>query len=153
MKVLLAVDGSTCSERASQMLIAQLARADNEVRVVHVDEWPRDLPPASTFTRGPHAGADIMASHERRRNEAEAMVARVTTQLKEAGFSATGDVIEGEARQAILDAAVAWPADLIIMGSHGRTGLNRLLLGSVSDGVSRHATCSVQIVRDSTAKE
>ena len=42
--------------------------------------------------------------------------------------------------------AAAWPADDIVMGSHGRRGMNRLLLGSVSEGVVRHATCSVQVV-------
>jgi nucleotide-binding universal stress UspA family protein len=47
----------------------------------------------------------------------------------------------------ILDDAEKWPADLIVLGSHGLKGLNRFLLGSVSDAVSRHAACSVQVVR------
>jgi len=47
-----------------------------------------------------------------------------------------------------LDAASEWHADLIMVGSHGRTGLDRLLIGSVSEVVARHAPCSVQIVRD-----
>jgi nucleotide-binding universal stress UspA family protein len=53
----------------------------------------------------------------------------------------------GDARQVILDEAQEWPADLVVLGSHGRTGMKRVLLGSVSDSVSRHARCSVQIVR------
>lgn len=45
------------------------------------------------------------------------------------------------------DAAVQRPSDLIVIGSHGRTGLQRFFLGSVSDGVVRHAKCSVEVVR------
>jgi len=47
----------------------------------------------------------------------------------------------------IIDDAKKWGADLIVVGSHGRTGLDRFLLGSVSEAVARHAACSVEIVR------
>ena len=57
-------------------------------------------------------------------------------------------MVQGDARQTILDQATAWEADVIVLGSHGRTGVTRVLLGSVSDSVSRHAPCSVVIVRD-----
>jgi nucleotide-binding universal stress UspA family protein len=57
-------------------------------------------------------------------------------------------VIEGEPREEILAMAEAWPADAIVVGSHGRKGLDRVLLGSVSDGVVRHAACSVMVVRE-----
>jgi nucleotide-binding universal stress UspA family protein len=67
--------------------------------------------------------------------------------LRKAGFQSTGVVRTGEARQQIIDYATEWPADLIVLGSHGRRGLNRFLLGSVSEGVVRHAPCSVEIVR------
>jgi nucleotide-binding universal stress UspA family protein len=44
-------------------------------------------------------------------------------------------------------AAKAWPADLIVIGSHGRAGIVRTLLGSVAEGVMRHASCPVLVVR------
>jgi nucleotide-binding universal stress UspA family protein len=47
----------------------------------------------------------------------------------------------------MLDGAAAWRADLIVVGSHGKTGLDRLLLGSVSEHIARHAPCSVEMVR------
>ncbi len=59
----------------------------------------------------------------------------------------TNEVGEGEPKDAILNIAAAWSADLIVMGSHGRTGLDKLLLGSVSQAVALHAPCSVAIVR------
>ena len=47
----------------------------------------------------------------------------------------------------IVNAAKDWPADLIVIGSHGRGGLKRALLGSVAEGVMRHAHCPVLVVR------
>jgi nucleotide-binding universal stress UspA family protein len=47
----------------------------------------------------------------------------------------------------ILDCATKWKADLIVVGSHGKNGIQRLLLGSVSEYVATHAKCSVEIVR------
>lgn len=62
-------------------------------------------------------------------------------------FEITTEVVEGSAKQAILDEAERWGADLIVVGSHGRRGLQRFLLGSVSQAVALHAPCSVEIVR------
>lgn len=47
----------------------------------------------------------------------------------------------------ILEAAEAWHADLIVLGSHGRKGLGRFLIGGISNTVARHAHCSAEIVR------
>lgn len=54
----------------------------------------------------------------------------------------------GSAASAIVDEAVAWNADLIVVGSHGHGFWGRTLLGSVSDEVVHHAPCSVMVVRD-----
>jgi nucleotide-binding universal stress UspA family protein len=67
--------------------------------------------------------------------------------LHSAGFSVNTRIIEAEARNGILDIAAEWGADLIVLGSHGRKGLQRFLLGSVAEFVARHANCSVEIVR------
>jgi nucleotide-binding universal stress UspA family protein len=50
----------------------------------------------------------------------------------------------------IVNAATEWPADLIVIGSHGRAGIRRALLGSVAEGVMRHAPCPVLVVRAKT---
>ena len=57
---------------------------------------------------------------------------------------------EAPAAQAILDAAAEWKADLIVMGSHGRTGVRRLVLGSVTEEVLRMAPCPVLTVKGPT---
>jgi nucleotide-binding universal stress UspA family protein len=61
----------------------------------------------------------------------------------------------GRPKEAIVDTAEQWPADLIVMGSHGRHGVGRFLLGSVSLSVLSQAPCSVAIVKlpDGTAQD
>jgi nucleotide-binding universal stress UspA family protein len=69
--------------------------------------------------------------------------------LAKAGFGLySGDSMPfGDPRSCILDVAKEWGADLIVLGSHGRRGLDRFLLGSVSETVAVHAPCSVRVVR------
>ena len=78
---------------------------------------------------------------------ARALVDRIAEELRRAGFKAQTRVEVGDAREGILDCAAEWGADLIIVGSHGQRGIQRFLLGSVSEFVARHAKCSVEIVR------
>ena len=75
-------------------------------------------------------------------------VTTAAKQLRAAGFNdVTTAVEEGIAKSVLVEAATSWPADLVMMGSHGRRGLARFLMGSVSEGVSRVSPCSVEIVR------
>ena len=69
--------------------------------------------------------------------------------LRERGFTVQTEVtLPREApAHAIVDAAEEWQADLIVLGSHGRRGFDRLVLGSVSESVAMHAHCSVEVVR------
>ena len=67
--------------------------------------------------------------------------------LASAGLKAEGAVLTGKAKEAILEEAQKWAADLILVGSHGRRGFRRFLLGSVSEAVAMNAPCSVVVVR------
>jgi nucleotide-binding universal stress UspA family protein len=62
-----------------------------------------------------------------------------------------GKVVTGSVRDCIVDEAESWQADLIVMGSHGRTGMSRFLLGSVAESVLGRSPCSVEIIRTSKA--
>lgn len=57
------------------------------------------------------------------------------------------EVHEGYTADRILELADAWPADLIVVGSHGRKGITRFLLGSVSQSIVSHSNCSVEVVK------
>jgi nucleotide-binding universal stress UspA family protein len=79
--------------------------------------------------------------------QAEILVTKVAEVLRSKGLKVTAAVEHGDPRSKIIDTAKEWHADLIVLGSHGRKGLDRFLMGSVSEAVARHAPCSVQIVR------
>jgi nucleotide-binding universal stress UspA family protein len=55
--------------------------------------------------------------------------------------------LSGDPKAVILDEAGQWGADLIVVGSHGWRGIDRLMMGSVSESVAMHAHCSVEVIR------
>jgi nucleotide-binding universal stress UspA family protein len=152
MKILLAIDGSECSEAALQAVIAQLRPHTSDVRVIHAVNWEHIVPISLQFERGSEVARAYQRLRDLTARNAEALVARAARQLQDAGFSTSTLAREGEPRRVILDCAAVWHADLIVVGSHGRAGLDRLLLGSVSEHIARYAACSVEIVRIANAK-
>ncbi len=138
MKILLAIDDSKFSEAAAQAVIARHRVQGLEVRVLHAAEPPTLLmAPDMTAYMPPSESAE----------EAKALVAKTADAMRSAGVSVTTAVVQGDPKSIIIDDAKAWGADLIVLGSRGRKGLERFLLGSVSGAVLRHAHCSVEIVR------
>ena len=140
MKILLAIDDSKYSAAAAKSLAGQFRPQDTEIRVLHV------LEPVA-ISEPPQMSPRYYPELEDALPQSRELVERVAQTLSSAGFKATGSVAKGDARTVILEHAAEWPADLIVMGSHGRKGLGRFFLGSVSEAVARHAPCSVQIVR------
>jgi len=141
MRLLLATDGSTFADAATQAVIAEVKRDGADIRVIHVVDSKKELLPEMTAL-----DAEVMNAPARRRS-AEALVDATAQLLRIGGFNTTTMVVWGDPRSQIIQAAKEWQADAIVLGSHGRTGLHELLMGSVSDAVSRHAPCSVEIVR------
>ena len=140
MKILLAIDDSKFSEAAAKSLAGQFRPEETEVRVLQVVE-PIAIsePPEMAPGYFPELADQLPRARE--------VVDRVAKMLSSAGFRVTTSVATGDARSVILERAAEWHADLIVLGSHGRTGLGRFFLGSVSEAVARHAHCSVQIVQ------
>ena len=81
-----------------------------------------------------------IAATERLRN----FVDRAT----EAGVRSQFKQINSDVGRGICEQAKTWPADLVMVGSHGRTGLGEMLLGSVSNYVMHHAPCSVLVIHE-----
>ncbi|MBK7836690.1 MAG: universal stress protein [Candidatus Obscuribacter sp.] len=65
----------------------------------------------------------------------------------------TTQIADGDAKEIIMDTAVAWGADLVVVGSHGRTSLSKLVLGSVSENIAAQAPCAVAILRELISDE
>ena len=82
----------------------------------------------------------------------EEVVAGAARDLKQAGLSVTSRVAQGDPRMVILETAQQEHADLIVVGSHGRTGLPKLIMGSVASHVVTHAHCNVLVVKQPRAR-
>lgn len=143
-RILVAVDGSDTSDRALEEAIALAKSCGAQLRLVHgVDEvtlnWDGEyINPAEIWEAMAKSGRAIL----------DKAVARATG----AGLQADAKLIEittlgQRIPQAIAEAAESWPADLIVIGTHGRRGLSHLLLGSVAEGVVRVATKPVLLIR------
>src|SRR5665213_702670 len=144
MKILLAIDDSEFSKAATQAVIARIRPRGTQVRVLHVVE-----PPSLLVTREMHddLAIDTAWKAELELKQAETLVANIAGTLRSKGLKVSTSVEQGDPKSKIVDAASKWHADLIVVGAHGRKGLARFLMGSVSEGVARHAPCSVEIVR------
>lgn len=152
MRLLLAIDHSASSQAAVEAVLTQFVPAQAEVRVFHAADWQQRLPWAFPFGEGPDTARAVLEWRDKTLDQLRHDLQRAAERLRAAGFGTSVEMSEeGEPAGAILDAAQQWGADLIVVGSHGRSGLDRFLLGSVSDRVVRHARCSVQVVRPATS--
>lgn len=149
MKLLLAIGDSKFAEAAIQAVISQIRQDHTQVLVLHALDWSDFMP-----TPFPAVGAQPMFSVpqlesiiEDKTRRAHDLVKHAAERLRSAGFDASTSVREGDPKMVILDCVAEWSPDLIVMGSHGRKGVTRFVLGSVSEAVSRHAHCSVEIAR------
>ena len=146
--VALADDGSSSARSAESVVATWPLFADREISVVAVAEV--GVPVAAGFTPGLYD--QVLESYTRSVDEARQEVAEasqsVANRLSDAGLRATPVVLEGDPASEIVRYATERRAGTIVMGTRGRTGLARLVLGSVARNVLVHAPCSVLIVRE-----
>jgi nucleotide-binding universal stress UspA family protein len=147
MKILLAVDDSSFSSAAGGVVGARPWPPNTAVRVLSVVE-PTPLPATELWY---DASNLVERAQQELQARAKALTERMTQALQRSGLLAEALVREGDPRSVIVDEAEKWGADLIVVGSHGYTGLQRLLLGSVAQSVVSHAPCSVEVVRTKAA--
>jgi nucleotide-binding universal stress UspA family protein len=143
MKLLLAVDGSRYSAPAVEAAVARPWPPGSVVRLLTVEEPAVPLAAAPEAVLVSDVAAMARTSHETAQHalrEARAILERGTLPVEVV-------IRQGDARRVIVDEAKAWGADLILMGSRGRTGLERIVMGSVAQYVVSHAPCSVEVVR------
>ena len=142
MKILLAIDDSPHSQDAVEEVARRPWPAASTIRVLSVIQ--PYAPPATEFVL---AGATLEDMRRQQMREAERLTNRAVSRINETSVSSETVVREGDPRSAIVDEAADWGADLIVVGSHGRTGVTRWLLGSVASAIVSHAPCSVEVVR------
>jgi nucleotide-binding universal stress UspA family protein len=88
--------------------------------------------------------SDLLREEEARHGS---IAHRAATRLRRAGLVAEGRTVRGHAERVLVDTACQEETDLVIVGSHGRTGLKKLFLGSVASHVVDHAPCHVLVVK------
>lgn len=143
MRIVLAVDDVKSSAAAVDSLIARGRAENTKVFIVHVIETPSLMVSREMRSRNPVLRALWQETEQR----AVTTVNHVAQQLRPNGFSVVPIVAKGDPKSRIVDVATKHRADLIVLGCHGRKGLERFLMGSVSEAVTRYAPCSVEIAR------
>lgn len=143
MIIILAIDDLKSAAAPIEALLALAPPEGSQVFVVHVVEPPSLLIGREMGSRHPELKALWRESEE----DAEANVRKVAQRLRSKGFAATPIVEQGDPKARIIDLATERMADLIILGCHGRKGVSRFLMGSVSEAVARYAPCSVEVAR------
>ncbi len=149
--VLLAVDGSTHSQRAVEHLAGARYLAGQRVEVMSVGPTPRSdirafAPETATWADVP-ASAGVPPIDDNRRH-VEAVAARAAGDLAGQGYDVRWSVAFGDVAHEIMCATDQLRCNLVVMGSRGLTGLDRIRLGSVARNVLLHSAASVLIVRE-----
>jgi nucleotide-binding universal stress UspA family protein len=142
-KILVPVDGSPTSSNAIEKAAAIAAAFDGAVTVVSVIDNYAFTGVGVDFAYGP---AEYLAAATA---EANACVSAARQLFESRGIPVTASVVEGHAAyRGVLETAETMGADLIVMGSHGRRGLEKFVLGSVAAQVLSHAHVPILIVRE-----
>jgi nucleotide-binding universal stress UspA family protein len=137
-KVLIAVDKSAAAADAIEAGIALAAALNAEISMIHVAE-PR-------VVQGAEAGLPKSEMMELARQEGLSLFNAIR-EKHALPYAAREIVAGGDPATEIVRAAKEWGADIIVIGTHGRDGVSRLLLGSVAEAAMRHAPCPVLVVR------
>lgn len=149
-KILLATDGSEFSLAAAKSVAIRPWPAGTQIKILSVQEIPAVENQTSAFPLAAVYPASLLEELiENSRNHAAEAVEGAKRIFADTDLQLvnTDCIPLGEPRLKILDKAQEWAADLIVLGSHGRCGLDRILMGSVSETVAIHAKCSVEVIR------
>lgn len=143
-RIMAAIDGSTTSERAFREAVALAKKSGGALRIVHVVDlagaiYPEYIGPSSDIWAPLLEHGRTLLSDAQRAAADNGVVAEIS-QLEN---STPGNRVA----QLIVQEADAWPADLIVAGTHGRRGPSRLFLGSVAEQIARISTKPLLLIR------
>ena len=143
-RILVPVDGSATSNNALREGIKLASEQHSQLRIVHVVDEAVLYSDVEGFM-------DITALRKALQESSKSLLTKAAETAKNSGVDAETAQLntEGERIAAtITDEAKRWSADLIVLGTHGRSGFDRLLMGSIAEGVARIAPTPVLLVRD-----
>jgi len=144
--MLVPIDGSPCSQDALDRALALAAILKSRVTICHVVDESKN---ASMLVYA--SGEIVQEWYEMLRHDAQELVGSAVARATNQGIAADLRVLGGDPSDAIAACAADAGADLIVIGSHGRSGLPRLFLGSVAEGVLRKSPVPVLVIREARA--
>lgn len=140
-KILFPTDFSEPAEKAFEYAVFMAASYKAELALLHVVDQLHGQTYPEILALSPMGIAEKIT--KRAHEDLQTLVDRIKESV-----TATEAVREGKAWVQICEAAKEEKADIIVIGSHGRTGLSHVLIGSVAETVVRHSSCPVLVVRD-----
>lgn len=141
-RILVPVDGSETSDSALHEAIRFAQQHNSLLKLVHVIEDARFFDAEGMV--------DYATLQDMARRSGEQVLSRAAAAAQQAGQTAETDLLEPDGRRVeelIVAEARRWMADLIVIGTHGRSGVSRLLFGSVAEGVVRGAHTPILLIR------
>lgn len=142
--VLVPVDESDCSTAALEYALREFEFPDTELTALHVID-PGDFYAETGMEGG--AMANYQQIHRYQTEAAEELLAEARERAAEAGVEVETDSVTGPVSRSIVEFVEANDVDHVVIGSHGRTGASRILLGSVAETVVRRSPVPVTVVR------
>ena len=141
-RILVPVDGSQTSDLALREAIRFVQQFNSMFKLVHVIEDARFYDAEQMI--------DYASLQDMARRSGEKVLEHAMETVRQAGLSAETDLLESNGQRVenlIVAEAGRWMADLIVIGTHGRSGVSRLLFGSVAEGVVRGAHTPILLIR------
>lgn len=146
MRILLAVDGSACSDRATELVASLPLPPGSAVRVVAVLQPYADVLALTYAAAGDYSG-QMESDEERDARHLREAIGRAETTLRRDGLAVDGVLIRGRPASSIVDEAAGMNADLVVVGSRGHGTIATMVLGSTAAEVVDHAPCPVLVAR------
>lgn len=146
-RILVAVDGSTASQRGFDEALRFAKSTGGQLRVVHVIN--EIVAPLSPDMPNSPAYYDMVIGAIR--DHGKKLLQQASERAAQAGVACEPKLIESlgsRAADQIVQAAKEWPADVIVLGTHGRHGLRRLAMGSDAELVVRQSTVPALLIRE-----
>lgn len=140
MNILVAIDLSDCTETIVKKARDFAKPLAAKIWLLHVAEPEPDF---VGYDVGPQYERDALSE---KFHQEHSEIQAIANNLRTEGLDATALLVRGTTAETILSEAAKLNADMVILGSHGRGAVRRFLVGSVSEGVLRHAACPILII-------
>jgi universal stress protein A len=150
-KILVPVDFSAPSKRALDMALTIASRYQASIELMHAVDFPSDMLPDNVSVAGAAPMTFEHYAHEGAEREMKSLLDSMAEELSHAGVTVTSRIVRGEAAEAIVELVTKEHHDLVVMGTHGRTGLDHILLGSVAERVVRRSPSPVLTTREASS--